>query len=240
MSLKKLLQSCSRRNYAKELHIPFKHTKFSEDETLKRSKEFYTLLNGRRSIRDFSTKDVPQEVIENIILTAGTSPSGAHKQPWKFVVIRDPTKKQMLRDAVEQEEKINYGHEIEESRMSEIWKNDLKEIGTTWEKPHITKAPWVIVVFKIMYTLGEDGKKKGNYYQSESVGISCGMLISAIQNAGLVTLTHTPHPMNFLRELCGRPQNEKPFLLLPVGYPDDNATVPDFKRKSLEEIMTII
>jgi iodotyrosine deiodinase len=228
------------KKYSKENHIPFEFTKLSEPEMIQKSKDFYSLLNKRRTIREFSKKDVPREIIENLILTAGTAPSGAHKQPWSFVVIRDQNKKQQLREAVEKEEKINYGHELEEARMSEVWKNDLKEIGTNWEKPHITTAPWIIVVFKVMYSLDEEGKKKGNYYQSESVGIAVGMLIAAIQNAGLVTLTHTPHPMNFLRELCERPANEKPFLLLPVGYPDENATVPDFRRKPLEEVMTIL
>ena len=215
-------------------HIPFDFEPVTENESLKRSKEYYELLNKRRSVRFFSRKSVPFEVIENIILTAGTSPSGAHMQPWTFVVVKNPELKREIRIAAEKEEKISY-----ESRMTEEWLEALAPIGTDWRKPFLEDAPYLIVVFKQRYGYFEDGSKKNHYYVSESVGISTGILISAIHNAGLVTLTHTPSPMNFLREILGRPENESPVVLLPVGYPSDAATVPDLKRKELDDILIV-
>lgn len=194
------------------------------------SQEFYNLLNKRRSVRFFSDRPVDKKVIENIIKTAGTAPSGAHKQPWFFVAVSSSKVKKEIREAAEKEEKAFY-----DGRASEQWLKDLEPLGTDWRKPFLETAPWLIVIFKRAYDEGLAGKSK-NYYVQESVGIACGMLISAIQNAGLVTLTHTPSPMNFLADILGRPANEKPFLLLPVGYAAEDATVPDLKRKPLSEI----
>lgn len=212
-------------------HVPYQAENFSLEEMLKRSEEYYKWLDKRRSVRHFSNKAVPREVIENIIRTAGTAPSGAHKQPWKFCVVSGSDLKKKIRKAAEQEEKENYS-----GRMSERWLEDLAPLGTDENKEFLEMAPWLIVVFKEVYGLDEKGEKYNNYYVNESVGIACGMLISAIHNAGLVTLTHTPSPMNFLAELLERPVNERAFLLLPVGYAAEDALVPDIHRKQLDEI----
>lgn len=188
-------------------------------------------MNKRRTVRDFDSRPIPQEVMENIIRTAGSAPSGANKQPWTFCLISDPIIKKQIRIGAEMEEKISY-----RSRMSDTWKEDLKPLGTDWEKPFLEIAPYLIVVFKQSYGF-ENGEKTQHYYVNESVGIACGFLISAIHNAGLVTVTHTPSPMNFLSKILNRPENEKPFLLLPVGYPKDETYVPKIKRKDLSEIM---
>lgn len=188
-------------------------------------------MQSRRSIRVFSEKHVPQEVIENLIMAAATAPSGAHKQPWTFCAVSSPDIKNQIRKAAEAEEYVNY-----QSRMSEEWLEDLKKFDTNHIKPFLDHAPWLIVIFKKPYDM-VDGEKRKNYYVSESVGIAAGMLISAIHHAGLVTLTHTPSPMNFLQDILGRPENEKPYLLLPVGYPADDATVPDLSRKPKEEVL---
>lgn len=192
--------------------------------------QFYELLNGRRSVRAFSSKPIPKNVIENILKTANTAPSGAHKQPWTFCVISNTQIKKQIRVAAEQEEKLSY-----ESRMSEAWKNDLAALGTNWEKPFLTIAPYLIIVFKQSYQIDVDGTKHQNYYVTESCGLACGMLLAAIHNAGLASLTHTPSPMNFLCKILNRPINEKPFLLIPVGYAADDCLVPDLERKSLEQ-----
>ncbi|MFT7591494.1 MAG: iodotyrosine deiodinase [bacterium] len=210
--------------------IAFERENPSEKELVVRSIAFYDRLNKRRSVRVFSDQPVPKSVINNLILAAGTAPSGAHKQPWTFCAISNPDIKAKIREAAEEEEYENY-----HGRMSQEWMEDLKQFGTDWRKPFLEVAPWLIVMFRKTYDL-EDGKKKKNYYVQESVGIACGMLITAIHEAGLVTLTHTPSPMNFLTNILNRPVNEKPFLLLPVGYASENATVPDLKRKSLEDI----
>jgi nitroreductase len=215
-------------------HIPYEFETISQEESIERSTEFYKRMNKRRSIRYFSDKGVPFEIIENIIRTAGTAPSGAHKQPWTFVVVQDPDLKSRIRKAAEEEERINYTE-----RMSKEWLRDLAPLGTDWEKPFLEIAPYLIVVFRQRYGFSEDGIKSKHYYTSESVGISVGILIAAIHNAGLVTLTHTPSPMNFLKKILERPENEVPFVLLPVGYPAENATVPDIHRKSLEDIMVL-
>ena len=188
-------------------------------------------MESRRTVREFDSKPIPLEVMENIIRTAGTAPSGAHKQPWTFCLISDPEVKRQIRIAAEEEEKISYAE-----RMPEDWKNDLKPLGTDWEKPFLEEAPYLIVVFKQSYGL-DSGEKVQHYYVSESVGIACGFLIAAIHQAGLVTVTHTPSPMNFLGKILERPSNEKPFLLLPVGFPKAETYVPDIERKALEEIL---
>jgi len=212
-------------------HNLFEHEKISEKEMIKKSQDFYNWLNKRRSIREFSSEPVPREVIENVIKSASTAPSGAHHQPWTFCAVSNPELKSKIKEVAEKEEKESY-----ERRMNDEWKNDLKILATDSHKPFLTDAPWLIVVFKKPYELDKNGQKRQNYYVNESVGIASGMLISAIHNAGLVTLTHTPSPMNFLEKILERPQNEKAFLLLPVGYPKQPVYVPDLKRKSLDEI----
>jgi iodotyrosine deiodinase len=212
-------------------HILYKNSSSSEDKILANSTEFYNWLDTRRSVRDFSSKPVSKEVIEKLILSASTAPSGAHKQPWTFCAISNKQLKSKIREAAEKEEQENY-----DGRMSERWVKDLAPLGTNDNKPFLEEAPWLIVAFKKVYELGENGEKYNNYYVNESVGIACGMLISAIHNAGLVTLTHTPSPMNFLTKVLNRPSNERAFLLLPVGYAQDPAYVPDITRKSLAEV----
>ena len=211
--------------------IPFKQKELTADEQLKASEEFYHHLNSRRSIREFSDRSVDIKVIENIIKTASTAPSGANKQPWTFCVISNPALKSKIRAAAEEEEKENYA-----GRMSERWLEDLEPFGTNWEKPFIEIAPYIIVVFKRAHET-INGEKRNNYYVNESVGIACGMLIAAIHNAGLASLTHTPSPMNFLTKVLNRPENERPFLLIPVGYAAKGAKVPDIKRKSIKDVV---
>lgn len=211
-------------------HILYQRPIVSEADLIERSASFYQEMNSRRTVREFDSRPIPEEVLENIIRTAGTAPSGANKQPWTFCLISHPDTKRQIRIAAEEEEKISYAQ-----RMPEDWKNDLKPLGTDWHKPFLEDAPYLIVVFKQSYGI-EAGEKVQHYYVSESVGIACGFLIAAIHQAGLVTVTHTPSPMNFLSKLLDRPANEKPFLLLPVGYPKDPTYVPDIERKRLEEI----
>lgn len=213
----------------KPLEFDFK----PEDEMVQLSAEFMNLMSGRRSIRSFSNKSFSDEIIFNAIKTAGSAPSGANKQPWHFCVVKDASIKQKVREMVEQEEKENY-----ERRFSEEMKKDISRLQTNYEKPHLTDAPYVIVVFKENFRL-VDGIRRKNYYVNESVGIACGFFIAALHQAGLGTLTHTPNPMKFLNELLNRPANETPVLVLPVGYPSDDAEVPDISRKSLQEIMSI-
>lgn len=210
--------------------LPYKGVRYSKAEMLQRSREFYRFMDKRRTVRDFSDKPVPREVIENIIMTASSAPSGAHKQPWTFCVVSGPELKQKIREAAEKEEYENY-----HGRMSEEWLADLAPLGTDWHKPFLEKAPCLIVVFKKAYDI-VDGEKKKNYYVNESVGLATGFLLAAIHNAGLASLTHTPSPMNFLQEILERPENERPFLLIPLGYPAEEAQVPDISRKEVEEV----
>lgn len=211
--------------------IPYKQVSFDEEEMIKRSESYFQFMDKRRSVRDFSDKAVPVEIINNILKTASTAPSGAHKQPWGFCVISNAELKNKIRELAEEEEKKNYA-----GRMSERWIQDLLPLGTDDVKEFIEIAPWIIVVMKKSYDFDSAGKKMNNYYVNESVGIASGLLISAIHNAGLVTLTHTPSPMNFISKALNRPENEKPYLLLPVGYALENCAVPDIERKPLEEI----
>ena len=215
----------------KHKHSLYKIDTYSGNDLIKKSKLFYDWMDERRSVRNFSDKWVPKEVIENLIKTASTAPSGAHKQPWTFCAISNKELKAQIRTAAEKEERENY-----ESRMSDRWKEDLIPFGTDSNKDFLETVPWIIVVFKKSYDINEKGEKENNYYVNESVGLACGMLITAIKNSGLVTLTHTPSPMNFLAKILDRPDNERPFLLLPVGYPANPCYVPDIKRKSLDEI----
>jgi nitroreductase len=198
---------------------------------LHKSEVFYQKMDKRRSVREFSSKPVTKNIIENLIKTASTAPSGANKQPWTFCAISNPKIKSEIRKAAEAEEKESY-----ENRMSDSWLKDLAHLGTDMNKPFLETAPWLIVVFKRAFEYGENGKKLNNYYVNESVGLASGMLITAIHNAGLITLTHTPSPMRFLSKILNRPDNERPFLLLPVGYAKVPAYIPDIHRKKLEDI----
>ncbi len=200
-------------------------------EMITKSEEFYKKMDHRRTCRDFSDQLVPKEVIENILLTASTAPSGAHKQPWTFCIVSDPQLKKQIRIAAEAEEKQSY-----DNRMSDEWLKDLAPIGTDWQKPFLEIAPYLIIVFSRSYEVEENGHKHQNYYVKESVGLACGFLLAAIHHAGLVALTHTPSPMNFLSKILKRPENEKPFLLIPVGYAAEECWVPHLKRKTIDEI----
>lgn len=212
-------------------HINFKAKTSTENESIEKSTAFFNWIDERRTVRDFSDQPVPKIVIENLIKTASTAPSGAHKQPWTFCAISNSALKTKIRAAAEIEEKESY-----ENRMSERWLKDLEPLGTDMHKPFLETAPWLIIIFKKTYDFGENGEKHNNYYVNESIGIACGMLITAIHNAGLVTLTHTPSPMNFLTKILNRPSNERAFLLLPIGYPKLPTYVPDLERKSLDEM----
>ena len=196
-----------------------------------RSAQLLHLMQKRRTTRHFSTKDVPKELIEDAIMCAGTAPSGAHLQPWTFVAISSQSLKQKIRDAAEEEEKKTYSQ-----RMPDAWKEVLDPLGTDAVKEHLTDAPWVIVLFRQSKRLRENGEWGPTYYSTESCGIAAGLFIHSIHNMGLVTLTHTPSPMGFLREILNRPEHEHAMLVLPVGYPSGDATVPDIERKNLEEI----
>ena len=207
----------------------------SESEMETRTSEFLKELKSRRTVRDFSERPVPREVIENCLLAAGRAPSGANQQPWHFAVVGDPAVKKKIRAAAEKEEEAFYG-----GRAGDEWLEALAHLGTNADKPFLETAPYLIVIFAERYSVDSKGKKKKNYYVTESVGIATGMLITAINNAGLVSLTHTPSPMGFLNEVLDRPKNEKAFLILVVGYPDPNAIVPDITKKSLEEIATFL
>ena len=211
-----------------ELYSP---ERFTEEEMLRRSTMFYQMANSRRSVRTFSNQPVPVEVMENIIKTAGTSPSGANKQPWTFCLVSNPVIKKSIRVAAEKEEYENY-----KNRMGEEWLHDLKAFATNWEKPFLETAPYLIIAFRRIYENTGSGEKKNNYYVTESIGLACGMLLLAIHHAGLVALTHTPSPMNFLTKILERPENERPFLLIPVGYPADALYVPSITRKSFDDI----
>ena len=215
----------------KEEFIPLEIQKLSEKEVIAKSENYYKKISKRRSVRDFSDKEIPREVIESILKAAGSAPSGANKQPWTFCVISNTELKSEIRKLAEIEEYENY-----HGRMSDSWKEDLEHLGTDHIKEFLEIAPYLIVVFKKVYDLDEEGGKLQNYYVNESAGIACGFLITAIHQAGLVTLTHTPSPMKFLQTALGRPKNEKAFLLLPVGYPATDCKVPDIEKKSLEEI----
>ncbi len=212
-------------------HTKYHTTFLSKEKQIKASSNFYSKMSKRRSIRDYSDKTVPKEIIESIIRTAGTAPSGAHKQPWTFCVVHNKELKRQIRKAAEAEEQKSYSE-----RMNKSWLKDLKPLGTNPSKPFLETAPYLIIVFKHLFEYNKDGEKLQNYYVNESVGIACGMLITAIHNAGLVTLTHTPSPMRFLENILERPDNERAFLLLPVGYPSEDSFVPQLTRKELNEI----
>ena len=189
-------------------------------------------MNARRSVRFFSSDPVPRELIEIAVQTASTAPSGAHRQPWKFVAVADPALKREIRIAAEKEEHESYLG----GRMPPEWLEALLPLGTSWEKPYLETVPWIVVVFEEIYGLGLDGRKRKNYYPKESVGLACGLFVAALHRMGLATLTHTPSPMAFLSKILGRPANEKPFILFPIGYPAEGCSVPDIHRKGLDEV----
>lgn len=213
--------------------VPLPHyVRLDEARMLAQAEAFYRKMDQRRTTRHFSTDPVPRRLIELAILTAGTAPSGAHRQPWRFVAIDDPQLKARIRAAAEEEELKTYSE-----RMTDEWREALHPLGTDHVKEHLTDAPWLVVLFAEKYGLRPDGSHRKNYYVDESVGIAAGLFVAAIHMMGLVTLTHTPNPMGFLRELLGRGTNEKAVLLLPVGYPRTDAKVPDLQRLPLDAIV---
>jgi iodotyrosine deiodinase len=223
--------------------LPLEFRRLSPDEQRRRSDEFYKTVATRRTVRDFSDEAVPWELVRSAIRSAATAPSGANRQPWRFVVVSDPAVKREVRIAAEAEEKESY-----ERRMPEEWLDALAPLGTDWRKPFLESAPYLIVVFKMDFepesTAGgiDDGtiRKRKNYYASESVGIACGFLLVALHVSGLATLTHTPSPMGFLNRILDRPPHEKPYLLIPVGYPAEGAKVPDVARKAEGDVIVRI
>ena len=215
-------------------HVRYFKETYDEEEMMQRTINFSKWLDERRTARDFSDKPIPKEVIDNIIRSASTAPSGAHKQPWTFCVVSNAEIKSKIREAAENEE-----HESYQRRMSDDWLEALNPIGTDWHKPFLETAPYLIIVFKKSYDLDKEGNKKNNYYVNESVGLAAGFLLTAIHDAGLVALTHTPSPMNFLTKILERPENERPYLLIPVGYPAKKMYVPKLERKELDDVALI-
>jgi iodotyrosine deiodinase len=215
--------------------IPLNFSLQEEVSMQQQAREFYQLMSKRRSVRDFSDQPVPASVLEDAILAAGTAPSGANMQPWHFVVVQDSEVKQKIREAAEIEER-----ELYKNRASEEWLDALAPLGTDANKPFLETAPALIAIFLKKVTIDEQGEKHKNYYTSESVGIATGVLITALHNAGLATLTHTPSPMKFLSQILERPSHERPFLLLVTGYPAAGTLVPDIKRLPLDKIATFI
>lgn len=205
------------------------------EEMRSAARAFLATMQRRRTVRDFSDRPVPRDVIESCLLAAGTAPNGANRQPWRFVVVGDPELKKKIREEAEVEERAFYS-----GKAPKEWLDALEHLGTDEHKPFLEEAPWLIVIFAERYEVTPEGKKLKNYYVSESVGIATGMLITALHHAGLVTLTHTPSPMKFLNDLLGRPENEKPFLILVAGYPKDDATVPDITKKPIEDIAVFV
>lgn len=215
--------------------IPYRPPRRPLEDARRELDENFQIMASRRSARMFSSDPVPKEIIETAIRIAGTAPSGANRQPWRFVAIGNPEVKQRIRQAAEEAEQEFYLR-----KAPKEWLDALEPLGTDFVKEHITAAPWLIVVFRVDYVDLGGGRRSKNYYVPESVGIATGFLIQALHRAGLATLTHTPAPMTFLREICGRPLNEKPYLLMPVGYPADDCTVPNVTRKALAEIFEAI
>ena len=213
--------------------VPYSPERYGSEEMAERAHVFYRSMNSRRSVRHFSEEPVPRELIDLAVATASTAPSGAHRQPWRFVLVGDRKTKASIRAAAEAEEKENY----EGGRLPPDWQEALAPLGTDWRKPFLETAPWLVVVFEERYGINPDGTKRHNYYVKESVGIACGLFIAALHNMGLATLTHTPSPMRFLSKLLGRPASERPFVLFPVGFPAADCLVPDLERKPLSEVL---
>jgi iodotyrosine deiodinase len=219
--------------------MPLVFNQLAPEEQARRSLAFFETMQQRRTVRDFSAEAVPFELIANAIAAAGRAPSGANQQPWTFVVVGNPAVKRAIREAAEEEEKISYA-----GRMSQEWLDALAHLGTNWQKPHLEVAPYLIIVFEQTYglALDEEGNQRQykHYYVRESVGIAVGFLLAALHHSGLATLTHTPSPMGFLSEVLGRPRNERPFVVIPVGYPAADCQVPVITKKPLEEIMVVV
>lgn len=213
--------------------VEYQFVRKDGDEMARRAADFFTLMNRRRSIRDFSTDPVPRELIETAIRTASTAPSGAHRQPWTFVVIGDPDIKTRIRLAAEKEERENY----EGGRLPDDWRAALAPLGTTSDKPYLDAVPWIVVLFEQRYSISPSGDTIKNYYVKESVGIAAGLFVAALQHMGLATLTHTPSPMAFLTRILERPENERPFALFPIGYPAVDCRVPAIERKPLDAVI---
>lgn len=214
--------------------VPLDFERVPPEETLRRAREHFRRMDRRRSVREFAPDPVPREAIELAIRTASTAPSGAHRQPWHFVLVDDPEIKRRIREAAEAEEYESYVG----GRMPPEWLMALAPLGTDWHKPFLEIAPYLVVVFAELFGVEADGSKRKNYYVKESVGIACGLFVGALHEMGLATLTHTPSPMKFLNEILGRPENEKPFILFPVGYPGEGCEVPDLERKPLDRVAT--
>jgi nitroreductase len=213
--------------------VPYEASPPPDGDLVTAAAAIYSEMDTRRSVRDFSDRPVPRAVIECAIAAASTAPSGAHRQPWTFVLVGDPEVKRRIREAAELEEYENY----EGGRIPPHWREALAPLGTDWHKPFLETAPWIVVVFEERYGVNPDGSRRHNFYVKESVGIACGFFIAVLHRLGLATLTHTPSPMAFLTKLLGRPENERPFILFPVGYPADDAKVPDLKRKRLPQVL---
>lgn len=212
--------------------VPYSLPRLDDAEALARSAAFLDLMRTRRTVRAFAPDPVPRELVENAVRVAGTAPSGAHKQPWTYVLVEDPAVRARIREAAEAEERRFYGE-----LAPEEWLRDLEPLGTDWQKTHLTDAPWLVVVFAQDYALRRDGTKGKHYYVSESVGISVGFFLAALRASGLAALTHTPSPMRFLADALGRPPNERAYVVIPVGHPAPDAQVPDLARKPLDDIL---
>lgn len=214
--------------------VPLDFTRMPETTMMDRGRAVLDRLSRRRSVREFSADPVPRELIEMAISAANTAPSGANRQPWHFAAVSDRAVKAEIRRGAEKEEREFY----EGGRAGDAWLEALERLGTGWQKPYLETAPWLVVVFKEIAVRAPDGSKSTNYYVSESVGIACGLFIAAINEMGLATLTHTPQPMRFLSRILERPGNERPYILFPVGYPEENCQVPDITKKNLEAVST--
>ena len=216
--------------------VPYRPARVEPDEVVGRSARFHQIMDQRRSVRMFSSDPVPRAAIEQAVAAASTAPSGAHRQPWTFVLIGDADIKRRIREAAEEEERVNY----EGGRLPDDWLEALQPLGTDWHKEFLEVVPWIVVLFEQRFGLDEAGNRLKHFYVKESVGIACGMFITALHEMGLATLTHTPSPMAFLTTLLGRPENERPFAILPIGYPADDCVVPDLIRKPLDEVLVVL
>ena len=216
--------------------VPYSIPRPPSDELAARAQAVYEEMDNRRSVREFSDEPVDRAVIEYAIRAASTAPSGAHRQPWTFVLVGDPATKRRIREAAEAEEYENY----EGGRIPPHWREALEPLGTDWRKPFLETAPWLVVVFEQRFGTNPDGSRRHNFYVKESVGLACGIFVATLHRLGLATLTHTPSPMAFLTEVLDRPSNERPFILFPVGYPAPTCLVPNLIRKPLDEVMVVI
>lgn len=216
--------------------VPLDFRRLEPNEMQRRADDFHAEMARRRSVRMLSDEPVPIELIETAIATASTAPSGAHHQPWRFVVTGDPTIKREIRRAAEDEERQNY----EGGRINDEWRRELAPLGTDWHKEFLEFAPWIVVLFEERFGVDDEGARRKHYYVKESCGIAAGLFVAALHHAGLATLTHTPSPMAFLSRVLGRPENERPFVLFPIGYPVAGCLVPDLQRKALDQVMTVV